>query len=329
MIMLNDNTKCPSSTPNIHQGTNERKSSDKSSITYTRERVALDLDNIVLRRGPKMKQTWTRKSGKLHHNECTKRDTIHEAKKAADAHNNTRVLSTSDNSIKADVFKDIVALKRKNPGIKLDMQGGRTCLNHDDTPLCKTESQPEVIDLTMDDNMYPMSDRKCTRYKLRDRTYNLALPEEKAKAKSNSLCKNQQFNQTRYKLRERSSSHPASTEGKAKTKPKHIVQVSNHGRTGEILPSNIKGTKPTVQSAKGESDDLNLCSNKTGGDLQQQRDALIRRLECFVCLRHENSFHAFIPCGHKVCSSCIDRYNEDTPCPVCQVKIDGRLALFD
>jgi hypothetical protein len=61
----------------------------------------------------------------------------------------------------------------------------------------------------------------------------------------------------------------------------------------------------------------------------KERDEALRRLECFVCLTHDSALHAFIPCGHMVCTACKDAFTVDKPCPNCQVKIMGQLKLFN
>lgn len=63
--------------------------------------------------------------------------------------------------------------------------------------------------------------------------------------------------------------------------------------------------------------------------VEKERDDALRRLECFVCWNHEHALHAFIPCGHMVCSTCKDEYTTDTPCPKCKVAIMGRLKLYN
>lgn len=55
--------------------------------------------------------------------------------------------------------------------------------------------------------------------------------------------------------------------------------------------------------------------------VRKERDDALRKLECFVCLDHQHDLHAFIPCGHMVCSSCKNDNTTDTPCPKCKVAI--------
>ena len=57
----------------------------------------------------------------------------------------------------------------------------------------------------------------------------------------------------------------------------------------------------------------------------KERDDALKRIECFVCLSHENDLFAFTPCGHVVCSDCKNNYNTlEEPCPKCQCSITGR-----
>jgi hypothetical protein len=61
---------------------------------------------------------------------------------------------------------------------------------------------------------------------------------------------------------------------------------------------------------------------------EQDKEAALRRLECPICFEHNyRDVYAFVPCGHKICSSCKDIYPEAQPCPQCQVKIIFRLKL--
>ena len=48
---------------------------------------------------------------------------------------------------------------------------------------------------------------------------------------------------------------------------------------------------------------------------------------CFMCLA-KSIDHAFIPCGHTVCTDCIDRMRSATTCPFCRTFIRDRLKLF-
>ena len=86
------------------------------------------------------------------------------------------------------------------------------------------------------------------------------------------------------------------------------------------------------QISDGERDQAvtdKIAAEKEKDKVVKERDDIIRRSECFICSEYGNAFHAFIPCGHMVCSSCVDAYVLDTPCPKCQVKIMGRLPLFN
>jgi hypothetical protein len=46
-------------------------------------------------------------------------------------------------------------------------------------------------------------------------------------------------------------------------------------------------------------------------ETEKERDEVIRRFECFICFEYKNAFHAFIPCGHMICSSCKDDYAKE------------------
>lgn len=48
---------------------------------------------------------------------------------------------------------------------------------------------------------------------------------------------------------------------------------------------------------------------------------------CFMCLATSID-HAFIPCGHTVCTHCLDRMRSATTCPFCRTSIRDRLKLF-
>jgi hypothetical protein len=98
----------------------------------------------------------------------------------------------------------------------------------------------------------------------------------------------------------------------------------------DIALRRIEAEKKDKLTAQRERDEaLQKLEDENSQKLaaQKESDDAIRRLECFLCCEHENSLHAFIPCGHMVCSTCREKYT--VPCPKCSVKIMGRLPLFN
>lgn len=119
------------------------------------------------------------------------------------------------------------------------------------------------------------------------------------------------------------------------------------------LPAKSQKERDAKSLAEKETDDalLKLSSTKAERDalkkkldevevaidvLKKERDeaivekqASLRRLECFHCFRNDNHLNAFLPCGHLVCERCCkEHYNTfSTPCPTCNVGITGLVKL--
>jgi hypothetical protein len=81
----------------------------------------------------------------------------------------------------------------------------------------------------------------------------------------------------------------------------------------------------TIAALRRQLDDATRERDET----KVQMDEVIKKVECFDCLEHENDLCAFIPCGHLVCTGCKDKYAIDSPCPKCESNIMGRLRLYN
>jgi hypothetical protein len=78
-----------------------------------------------------------------------------------------------------------------------------------------------------------------------------------------------------------------------------LLRLSSTEAERDALKKKLDELEVTIDALKKERDEAIV-----------EKQAALRRLECFHCFRNDNHLNAFLPCGHLVCERCCkEHYN--------------------